>query len=297
MYRTIGSVKLYDIFIVLSGAALFIFNLLNLNKKKQIPGKIAKSLISLSKKQQKSDSTENIIIAFEIIFISFFQFVLSGSMNSVFNDIFDTGANYFGLLFSAPFFVAIICFILGEDFYKTFDLITPAYPLALIFTKLACFCSGCCRGFECSFGLFNHKTNALEFPVQLVEATLACIIFIFLIHKRKNAKEGTMFPIYLIVYSSTRFFSEFFRHEEDIFWILKKYHFFCLAGIVLGIIEYFITVKYIDCIKSFLDKAFEAMVLWLNKSVIKNHFKKEKKVIIHHNKKKKKNQKKTTYRK
>lgn len=304
MYRTLGStgIEMYTLVGGLGWIFVLIYNFLMFSHKQKMLSNSSLALIKAASAKNESSifARENFWVALEIIIISFIQIFPNGFMNVTFGNIMKTGANYFGLLYFVPLILFAFFFLISVNPLKQTDLITPAYPLALFFVKLGCFCNGCCGGFECEWGLMNYyfpSDPKREFPIQLVEAGLALIIFFFLMWYRKRAKEGTMFPIYLIVYSSTRFFSEFFRQEEDIFWILKKYHFFCLAGIVLGIIEYFIAVKYIDCIKSFLDKAFEAMVLWFNKSVIKNHLKKEKEVIIHHNKKKKKNQKKTTYRK
>ena len=124
------------------------------------------------------------------------------------------------------------------------DLITPAYSLRLIVVKLACFCQGCCSGMECSWGVYYPSDDAVLFPSQLLEAFVSLIIFVFLMVYRKKAKEGTLFPIYLIIYSATRFFTEFTRIEDEVFGILKTYHILCLVGIFVGIIWHVIVKKY-----------------------------------------------------
>ena len=88
-----------------------------------------------------------------------------------------------------------------------------------------------------------------EFPSQLLEAALALIIFIFLMWYRKKAKEGTLFPVYVILYSATRFFSEFTRCDPDVFGILKTYHILCIIGVVIGIIELLVVLKFSDRIR------------------------------------------------
>ncbi len=288
MYRYLGSINMHNFFVFISGISLLIHNLLQIRKKKQFPGKVAKKVINRLKNEEKYNRNVNLIIAVEIMIISFFQYVLAGGMNNTFRDVFGTGANYYGLLLTCPLFVSFICFIMGSDVVRTIDLISPVLPLSLFFSKLGCFCSGCCRGFDCSFGMLNHKTGDVEFPVQLVEAALALAIFVFLMYYKKKAKSGTIYPLYLIMYSATRFFSEFLREEPDVFWILKTYHLLCLAGIVLGLIQLFIALKFADKISLFFDKAFDGIGVFIKKTAIEIDLYEEEKEIVHHKKKKKK---------
>ena len=112
--------------------------------------------------------------------IWFAQFYI-GALNTIFGNLLGTNANYFGTLFISPIMVSIFSLFLGRDIFKLMDVITVVYPLKLIFVKLACFSTGCCNGFVCSYGMYNHATEQIEFPVQLVEVALAAAIFIFLI--------------------------------------------------------------------------------------------------------------------
>lgn len=287
MYPYLGDtgIWLYDFLNVFGFAVLLIYNLTQINKKKLFLGKVSTSLLNSTKNNKTR--AEVILALSEILIISIFQYALSGKINRTFGNWVETGSNYFGLLFFAPFLISIACFLLSIDIFKQFDCITPAFPLALVFAKLACFCYGCCNGIECSFGLYNYDTQLVEFPVQLVETGLALCIFVFLMFWRKKAKEGTMFPTYLIIYSATRFFSEFLRHEENVLWILKKYHLLCLAGIVIGCIELLIVKKYKNKIIAFYDNSFDFFAAHLHRYALKNGLIKEKN-IVHHNKRKKK---------
>ena len=151
---------------------------------------------------------------------------------------------YFGYIIASFLFFMLGAFLIGMKPFKTLDLITPGLPLALICAKLACFCSGCCNGIKTDLGFYNYRTRAVEFPVQLVESAEALLIFLILMRIRKNAKLGTMFPIYLVLYSGMRFFSEFFRAQPDIWGPLKCAHLFCIGGIVLGFIGFVLARKY-----------------------------------------------------
>ena len=116
-------------------------------------------------------------------------FVRSGSMTVIMGDIMGTGYNYFGILLFAPLFLKIFFLFLSVDPFKSIDLVTPAFPFALISVKFACFFQGCCWGVESPNGLYNHQTECTEVPVQLIEAMLAAVIFVILLIIRKKPQE------------------------------------------------------------------------------------------------------------
>lgn len=281
MYRYLGDtgISLYDLLSVLMFLPILIFNLSQFGRKKLILSKKTRSIISNSRKAR----VKNLYILLEIIIISLLQYALIPICNSILGNLTNSSFNYFGLLFIGPVVLTIVFIFSGIDVLKHIDLITPAYPLALIVAKLGCFCYGCCYGIECSFGLYNHSNKAVEFPIQLVEASLALMMFVFLMFIRRKTKEGTLFPIYLITYSATRFFSEFLRYEADVLWIFKRYHLFCLAGIVVGVIElYLITKK-----KNKLILDLDTLKKHLYEYAVKNGIIKNKN-IVHHRKRRKK---------
>lgn len=283
---------MYDLIGTFSFVFLLFFNLLQHKRKRMMLGKL--SLILLERKTKPKKNTnklfESLLTVFETIIISVAQLGLVGTINNSFGNLVGTGSNYFGLLFIVPLILSFVFLLLGVDPFKQFDLITPAFPFALIFVKIACFCQGCCRGVECSFGLYNHFSDAVEFPVQLVESAIALVIFIFLMYWRKKAKEGTMYPTYLVIYSATRFFSEFLRCEPDIIWKLKTYHILCIIGIIVGVFELFIVKKFSTKISEFYDNSFMIIGKICSEFSVKKLLKLEKN-IVHHKKRNKKNKK------
>lgn len=104
-----------------------------------------------------------------------------------------------------------------SDFLNIFAVITP---LAHSFGRLGCFCAGCCYGKETSSAIHVKFSSPLSsvatqtpvIPIQLYEASALLIIFAFnlyLFHK----KEKLCTSFYLISYSVTRFFIEFYRGD------------------------------------------------------------------------------------
>lgn len=318
-YLDIGSMHiwLYDFLGTIGTVALILFNLLHYKQKKECLGLHSQNVLNfIEAKVPRLKVLVGIIFTIlEILLVSYVQYNIPASFNRPFGNLVGTGANYFGLLYPVPFILLLYCILMRINPLKQIDLITPAFPLALVFAKLACFCAGCCSGIECSFGLYNHNvaSGRVEFPVQLVEAGLALAIFIFLLFWRKKAKPGTMFPTYLILFSGTRFFSEFLRHEPEVFWIFKTYHILCIIGVVLGVAELLLVLKFGDKISQFdlfniLKKLFEAVKAFFIQKIwskIKKVFsaykekrakkKREKekrrqkeRIVHHHNKRKKK---------
>jgi prolipoprotein diacylglyceryltransferase len=265
MYQYLGSteIMLYDLFNMLSFVAMLVFNLAQLNRKKHLLSNLSLFVINYFSKKTTNRllSSATFWTVIEIILISVVVFAPFPILNETFGNIVGTGLNYFGVTFFLPVIIFVLFFLISVNPLRQMDLITPAFPITLTVTKIACFCHGCCNGIECSFGLFNHYTGLIEFPVQLVELCIALLIFIFLMQWRKKAKEGTLFPIYLIIYSGTRFFSEFLRSEPDIIWKLKTYHILCIIGVVVGVIELFVVLKYGEKIKEMFAPDFIIKIL------------------------------------
>lgn len=286
MYQRLGDtgISMYNLFNSISIVLVFLFNALNFQIKKKSLGRISSGVVNYYSKQNKYPNMNIVFAIIESLIIAYFQYYVGGNFNRMFGDLVGTGANYFATLFISPIFVSAISFFIGTDIFKQMDLVTPAYPLALLAVKLACFCHGCCGGVPCEFGLYNHGTKQVEFPTQLLEWAFAAIIFVFLMLYRKKAKEGTLFPIYLILYSATRFFSEFTRSEENVFLGLKTYHILCLVGIAVGVIELFVIKKYKERIRLFSTDYFDAVEDTFNDVTLRMGFKR--KDIVHKRKKK-----------
>ena len=238
----------YSIINAIGAILLLIYNLLQFKKKREFLSTPSHAAIGYF---NGKDNVVAKILAkpgfwtiIEICVISCLQYICVGFLNTQTARIFNTGANYFGIIYYAPLIVFVFCMLVKINPLKQLDLITPAYPLALTVVKISCQVTGCCRGVKWIYGLYNPSSNQIEFPAPLLEAAVALLLFVFLHCFRKKFKKGTMFPIYLTAYSGIRFFTEFLRCEPNILWGLKAYHFFCIVGVVLGVIEYWAVCKY-----------------------------------------------------
>ena len=188
---------------------LLLFNLQQSRENKKPLGGRSRKLMERFSGAPKSGVLSNAAFwaAAETVVISIFQYLPVPLINNWFGDLVGTGANYFALLFFSPFFMLAGCVLLKVDPIRQTDLVVPAFPLALSVSKIGCFFANCCGGVECSF------LGGRAFPIQLLESSVGALIFAFLLFKREEMKPGTMFPVYLILYSGIRFFTEFLRHE------------------------------------------------------------------------------------
>ena len=285
---------LYYIFILIGTAVVSIWNLAQTGKMKLITSNVSKSIINYTKKRNERFPVETITAIAEIVIITLFQYVFAGDYNVWFGKIFNMGPNYFGTAIIGPFMIALVCFVIRINILKAYDLIAPSYAFGLIASKFGCFTAGCCNGIEWEHGLYNHATGLVEVPVQLIEMSLALIIFVFLVFIRKKAKPGTLFPAYLILYSSTRFCSEFLRSEPDVFAGLKMYQILCLIGLAFGIVFLVIALVFEKKISRLytmelgIGKGFQKIVdeISFNYHQTKKKVKKQNKTVVHHKKKK-----------
>ena len=267
MYEILGDtgIRMYGLVNILASVSLLVFNILQFKRKKLFVSGLSSFAMDklLNEKSKKSLLIFTIV---ELVFTSVFQDVFCGVINTKFGNIVNTGSNYFGSLFFVPVILFVWFYFISVNPLKEMDLITPAFALRLFFVKLACFCEGCCKGFECSWGLYYPGEDMVMFPSQLLEALVSLVLFGFFMVYRKRAKEGTLFPVYLILYSATRFFTEFTRIEENVLWVFKTYHILCLVGILVGIIWLVIVKKYsTKIIEIYEDAPFP----WVPKNVLK----------------------------
>ncbi len=90
--------------------------------------------------------------------------------------------------------------------------------------KIGCFLAGCCYGYptESKLGvLFNNQNTFAynpsqpRFPIQLADSLINLSLFILLIILfQKNQKNKTVvFVVFIIVYASARFLTEFYRAD------------------------------------------------------------------------------------
>jgi len=112
---------------------------------------------------------------------------------------------------------------------------------------LGCIFVGCCRGFQCDFGIWNPYRQFVTFPVQICDAITCAIIAIGVLiymHKKNWDTKGTVFPIALILQGCDRFLWEFFRFHHKVFLGMTNLQLHALFLIAAGIISLILVNRY-----------------------------------------------------
>ncbi len=257
MYRYFGEQAAYGLFNTIAFYFLVISCFFYYNTKKANMGFWSKNVICIvSRKNNTLSKIATFILASVESLVLAFALSLSTFNNVSFGDTVGTGANYFATLIYAPLFWCLASLILFANPIKQIDIATLFAPSYLFFVKLACFFNGCCWGIAWEHGLYNSHYDhpGKQVPVQAIEAFFALAIYVFLLIYRKKAKPGTVYPMYLILYSFTRFFSEFLTAAyPDVLGPFNTYQILCTLGFVIGLILFFIMRKRGEKLSDFFD--------------------------------------------
>ena len=133
------------------------------------------------------------------------------------------GMVFYGGFIGGAIGIMFYCRVINKKLNKNnfLDIYAVLTPLFHIFGRIGCFLGGCCYGVESEFGFTVHGNtlNPLvndvnRFPIQLVEAGLNLLIFLFLLFLfNKDIMRDKLIYIYMLVYPVVRFIDEFFRGD------------------------------------------------------------------------------------
>ena len=148
---------------------------------------------------------------------------------------------YGGLIFFALSFLFFTrkCEITEKT--KIYDALACAIPIFHAFGRVGCFTAGCCYGIETDSLLGIEYTTWVNgvvttetrIPIQLIETFANLLIFtllVVIVLRKKN--KGKILIIYAGLYSTVRFFDEFFRFSNK----AKLFELFSAAQIISLII-------------------------------------------------------------
>ena len=263
MYRFFGETDAYSLFNTLARVLTIVASLFYFNIKKDSISLYSRTVINfIEQKKLKIGKikiekiVEFILVSVELLIMGYLP-SLAAKVNQPFGRLVGTDGNYFGLLTVVWLVVILISVLILSNPIKQLDLVAIFLPFRMIFTRLACFFNGCCWGIPWEYGPYNYHYDhpGNQVPVQAIEAGFVLIIFLFLLWYRKRARPGTMFPMYMFLYSGLRFFNEFFTAADpDIIGPFNMYHILCAIGFVVGLVAFFVMRKYGEKISSAFDR-------------------------------------------
>ncbi|MDD7795096.1 prolipoprotein diacylglyceryl transferase [Clostridium sp. 'White wine YQ'] len=133
----------------------------------------------------------------------------------------------------------------GWNLLEIFDLIIPTVALAQGFGRIGCFLAGCCYGKETDLpiGVVFPENSLAPFGVRIIPTQLFSAVFDILLslilfrYDLRNKKNGRVFALYLIIYSTGRFIIEFFRDDpRGAVSVLSTSQFISIFTLIAGIL-------------------------------------------------------------
>lgn len=270
MHQFFGEIWAYKLFNVLSVVVPIVLSFFYFKTKRDSISIYSKYIIRvLSNSELKlgkftlnfGNIIEFLLVSVESVVMVYI--VTISSFNREFGELVGTGANYFALLFTTWLFVILASTLILSNPIKQLDFTTQLLPIHIAVVRLACFCQGCCWGIPWKYGLYNHHYDhpGNQVPVQAIEAFFALAIFAFLLIYRRKAKTGTMFPMYMVLYSGARFFIEFFTAAyPDIIGPFNMYQILCVIGFVVGLVVFFVMRKYGEKLSDAFDEKVNGVI-------------------------------------
>lgn len=138
-----------------------------------------------------------------------------------FREFFSYGFVFYGGLMGGLAVFIPYCIVRKLNLGEMINVIIPSVPLVHGIGRIGCFFAGCCYGMPMDppWGVYFNSAMAPHgvalFPVQLLEAALNVLLFLFLYnYAKKPRKPGSVLGLYLICYAVERFLLEYLRYDE-----------------------------------------------------------------------------------
>jgi prolipoprotein diacylglyceryltransferase len=126
---------------------------------------------------------------------------------------------------------------------KKGNLFAPAIAIGFAIGRVGCLMRGCCYGTPTDLFIgMDFGDNILRHPTQLYEIVYFSGFFIFSLSRIEAALPGQLFNLLINSYFILRFFEEFIRYNENLWFGLSFFQYISIVAII------FINVK------SYLEK-------------------------------------------
>ncbi len=124
---------------------------------------------------------------------------------------------------------------------KKGNLFAPAIAIGLAIGRLGCFFRGCCYGEPTTFFCGVDFGDAiLRHPTQLYETAFFVFFFIYSLFVIRKAPPGHLFYQLMNSYFILRFFEEFIRYNERLFFGLSFFQYISLLAIAFINIKFYL---------------------------------------------------------
>lgn len=153
------------------------------------------------------------------------------------------GFNIVRVFVYVPLYALMTQKLIGVPYGKFVDFLAPSIVINKVVGHIACPFTGCCRGFPCSWGIWNPLTQTNLFPNQWMECVVSLgILLILLRYARKKQYQGTgaVYATMLCMYGTARFLMEYLRDNKKLILGISNLAFHALFMAVVGTIWLFV---------------------------------------------------------
>lgn len=145
-----------------------------------------------------------------------------------------SGLSFFGAVLFVPVFLFAFSKLIRIGYSDYLDISAPCISAMLAVMKINCILYDCCRG---RVVRINEKGIEVRFPSQTVELVAAAVIAIVLVYViKKDRNRHMVYPIFMIMYSASRFVLNLFREADPFFLGLPVGNMWAAAAALTGII-------------------------------------------------------------
>ena len=116
----------------------------------------------------------------------------------------------------------VLCKVKNKPFCRISSVMAICIPLFHSIGRIGCYLGGCCYGKETNgwmglqYRVHGMTSLVSRYPVQLYEAAFEFSLFLILLFMflKHDEYKGILIYVYLLCYSTFRFFIEFIRGDE-----------------------------------------------------------------------------------
>lgn len=142
------------------------------------------------------------------------------------------GVSFFGSVYLIPLVMPLIGCIFQLKAPCTHDLCGPCVAVMVGFIRMGCFMNDCCGGWVMYVGDFYFT-----WPTQIIECIGDFTIFAWLLQvEKRGSRQGQLYPLFMISYSTLRFFVEFLRYSPNKWFCFSAGHGFAFVAIVTALL-------------------------------------------------------------
>jgi len=140
------------------------------------------------------------------------------------------GMSLFGAVFLIPLVMPAVGKLFSMKSSETRDACAPCLAAMVAMLRFGCFFAGCCGGINTSIGSIS-----IQWPTQLIDSLVNVSLMVWLLCLEQEKKHiGLLYPIFMLCYSTMRFFIEFLRDTPKDWLFLSHGQWFALAAVCVS---------------------------------------------------------------